>query len=41
LPKVISGKMRLAFDTFARVICHFREFGPSGHCLVILYLKLI
>ena len=26
--------MRLAFDTFARVIRHFREFGASGHCLV-------
>jgi hypothetical protein len=27
--------MRLAFDTFTRVIRHFREFGASGHCLVI------
>jgi hypothetical protein len=26
-------KMRLAFNTFAQVICHFREFGASGHCL--------
>ena len=23
-------------DTFARVICHFGEFGASGHCLIIL-----
>ncbi len=23
-------------DTFARVICHFREFGASGHCLIKL-----
>jgi len=28
------AKMRLAFDTFARVIRHFGEFGASGHCLV-------
>ena len=29
------AKMRLAFDTFARVIRHFGEFGASGHCLVL------
>jgi hypothetical protein len=27
--------MRLAFDTFARVIRHFGEFGASGHCLIV------
>jgi hypothetical protein len=32
-------KMRLAFDTFARVIRHFREFGASGHCLVIKHVQ--
>jgi hypothetical protein len=26
--------MRLAFDTFARVIRDFRKFGASGHCLL-------
>jgi hypothetical protein len=31
------AKMRLAFDTFARVIRHFGEFGASGHCLVPTY----
>ncbi len=35
-PKVISGKMWHAFDTFARVIGHFREFGASGHCLLLI-----
>jgi hypothetical protein len=27
--------MRLAFDTFARVIRHFGKFGASGHCLLL------
>ena len=31
------AKMRLAFDTFARVIRHFGEFGASGHCLLFLH----
>jgi hypothetical protein len=29
------AKMWLAFDTFARVIRHFGEFGASGHCLLL------
>ena len=28
------AKLWLAFDTFARVIRHFGEFGASGHCLI-------
>ena len=30
---------RLAFDTFARVIRHFGEFGASGHCLIYFQKK--
>jgi hypothetical protein len=30
------AKLWLAFDTFARVIRHFGEFGASGHCLAFL-----
>jgi hypothetical protein len=33
--------MRLAFDTFVRVIRHFGEFGASGHCLIIIHFLLL
>ncbi len=33
-PKAIVEKNVTRLDTFARVICHSREFGASGHCLV-------
>jgi hypothetical protein len=32
-PKAIFEKNVTRLDTFARVICHFHEFGASGHCL--------
>ncbi len=35
-PKAIFDKNVTRFDTFARVIRHFREFGASGHCLKFL-----
>ena len=35
------AKMRLAFDTFARVVRHFGEFGASGHCLVNIQVKYL
>jgi hypothetical protein len=36
-PKAISEKNVTRFDTFARVIRHFGEFGASGHCLLITH----
>jgi hypothetical protein len=36
LPKAIFEKNVTRIATFARVICHSREFGASGHCLVII-----
>jgi hypothetical protein len=35
-PTAIFEKNVTRLDTFARVIHHFREFGASGHCLVII-----
>jgi hypothetical protein len=35
-PKAIFEKNVTRLDTFARVIRHFREFGASRHCLLIL-----
>jgi hypothetical protein len=32
-PKAIFEKNVTRLNTFARVLCHFREFGASGHCL--------
>ncbi len=34
------AKMWLAFDTFARVIRHFGEFGASGHYLIVTYFNV-
>ncbi len=41
LPKAISGKNVTRLDTFARVICHSREFGASGHCLLYSLISTI
>ncbi len=35
-PKAIFEKNVTRLDTFARVIRHSREFGASGHCLVLI-----
>ncbi len=39
-PKAIFEKNVTCLDTFARVICHFGEFGASGHCLIV-FLSLL
>jgi hypothetical protein len=36
-PKAIFEKNVTRLVTFARVIRHFREFGASGHCLILLH----
>ncbi len=36
-PKTIFEKNVTRLATFAQVICHSREFGASGNCLVLLH----
>ncbi len=38
-PKTIFEKNVTRLDTFAGVIRHSREFGASGHCLIIIQIK--